>query len=60
MANLASQAPPTDEEIPDLTLSPWQEKLASTHVQEGQPALPDNGSGPLPPSMKKSSPRRKR
>ncbi len=40
MADVANQAPPTDEEIPDLTLSPWREKLDSTLVQQGRPLSP--------------------
>jgi hypothetical protein len=59
MANVANQASPTDEEIPDLTLSPWREKLDSTFVREGPPVLPANGSGPLASSMKKSAPPQK-
>lgn len=60
MADVANQAPPTDEEIPDLTLSPWREKLDSTLVQQGPPALPGSGSGSLAASTKKSAPRKKR
>lgn len=53
MADVANQAPSTDEEIPDWTLSPWRGKLDSTFVREGPPALPASGSGPLAPLMKK-------